>query len=632
MIKKQRIYAKPYDDINSPFTVDERGAFAEFIIQKPEEINEGLSLGATVLTFDLKREGKKFKPFWIAGRIVGLKAISPFNPDRESMLYQEDETTSPYVVLEQIPGGPHHHQPMVVKVALDYEMEIPKEFENDNIVSNYYISPIQRPPSSFSKMFVPEVRDSFEKGEPTLDKILNIKRDGLVLGAVGSGNVPFHRGENFLVYKWDVQDLENKHMFIVGESGSGKTVFLKNLAFELRNLKRSNGKFYNNRVIMLDVQGDIAQLLLPEIDKITLTPRISWQGDANELETRSFITSDYIHERLKPLRLIIPISESKNLSKNASALKILCEKKGIEVEEIGLRLQDLDKPSDVEYLMRISSQQAVLILDQFAEHFKSEQIPVTIEKLRNSITKVLNDPKNRGKATIKNKITGTEYLRSSFGAAQRALDALGKYFDYDIKSNTHSKNPLELFREEGTSIFYLADLNHEERIMWEMQILKWFNQNNDTLNEKLNKNGNEGETFVFFDEAHQIIPQRPMGIANKDVFDRLRSNFERLSREGRKFGINLILSTQSPKDLHEIVPDQCPNKVVMKINPRNAAYAHLSPELAMIASRFNYGQFWFQSPFNGTPNWLRIHSFATPIPHISVKKFFPKIRELSKKS
>lgn len=608
MSTTKRLYAKPYDDIKTPFTIDERGAFAEFIVQDPENLSDEIALGGTILILDRRRDRltNQYSKFWIAGRVVGLRAISPFNPERESMLYQDEENESPYEVLEEISGGPHHHQPMVIRVGLDHELETPDQGVG------FLVSPIQRPPSSFSRLFIPEMLEAKETGEPTLKEILSIKSKGVTLGYVGSGNSPFYHDGLFLPYKLDVDSLENKHTFIVGESGSGKTVFLKNLAFGIRRLN------HKNKVTMVDVQGDIVQLALREVDDIVLKPRMSWQE--NILKTDADLNPEFVEKQLSPIRVIIPKSSEGHPSKNISALKLLCKQKNIEVLEFGLRLQDLHLLSDVEYLMRINSQQAVTLLDQFCEVLDKRE--VTITNLKRQIDAILK--KYQG-PTITSPKTGTTYYRSSFEAAQRALDALSKHFDYDEDSLNQVQNPLDIIKQDGTNIMYLADLNHEQRLMWEMQVLKWLNDNNDSINKE-----GEGETYVFFDEAHQIIPSRPIGIADKETFDRLRSNFERLSREGRKFGINLILSTQSPKDLHEIVPDQCPNKVVMKINPRNAQYAFLEPELAMIASRFNYGQFWFQSPFNGTPNWLRIHSAAIPLPHMSVKKFWPNIRKAVK--
>lgn len=615
---EKRLFAKPYDDIKTPFTIDDKGAFAEYVIQHPDELPDHLAIGASVIITDVKKAVNGLIKYWIAGRIVGMKSISPFNPERENMLYQDDENENPFNILENLPGGPHNHQPMVLRIQLDQELE-----QNED-QDGYYISPIQRPPTALSRMMLPEMKSDNEK-HPTLQTILNIKSTGISIGCVGSGNIPLTNEKNeFLNYKIDVLHLENKHMFIVGESGSGKTVFLKNLAYEIRKFKGDAGEL-DNRVIMVDVQGDIVQLLLPQLDNILLKPRLSWQKDYNDCEERKIINTESVQENLRPFQLIIPKSATGNLSKNLSSLKVLCKKHGIAVEEVSLRLQDLNQPSDVEYLFNVSSPQVAMLLDGLADWLKGQNKKVAIPHLQFLI--------QRGKTKVNNGSImsefGVPFYESTYGAAERALKSLSRYFDYDLEAINDDESPLNLLKNKGTSIVYLADLNSEERIMWEMQMVKWFNDNNDNLNFDADNN-QIGETYVFFDEAHQIIPAHPIGIANKETFDRLRSNFERLAREGRKFGINLILSTQSPKDLHEIVPEQCPNRVVMKINPRNAAYAFLDPELAIVASRFNYGQFWFQSPFNGTPNWIRIHSAATPLPHESVKKFWPKVIEAAK--
>jgi hypothetical protein len=612
----KRLLAKPYDDVKTPFTIDDKGAFAEYVIQHPDDLPDHLAIGASVIIADVKKTVEGLKKYWISGRIVGMKSISPFNPERENMLYQEDETENPFNILEDLPGGPHNHQPMVLKIELDQELE-----KNGKSLS-YFVSPIQRPPSALSRLFLPKMKDNGDE-HPSLTTILDIKTSGLAIGCVGSGNTPLRDDSNFLTYKLDVTDLENKHAFIVGESGSGKTVFLKNLAYEIRKTKDSN---FDNRVIMIDVQGDIVQLLLPNLDDIILKPRIAWQETYNNSNERNDITSESVQKTLAPLQLIIPKSNSGILSQNLSSLKLLCRKEGINVEEISLRLQDLGTPSDVEYLFNVSSPQVPLLLDGLADWLKGQKRKVAIENLKHLLKKGKTKVKGNGQILSE---FGVSFYESTYDAAERALESLSRYFDYDEDAIKDDKSPLELLNQKGTTIIYLADLNLEERIMWEMQIVKWLNDNNDKINFST-ADVQSGETYVFFDEAHQIIPAKPIGIADKETFDRLRANFERLAREGRKFGINLILSTQSPKDLHEIVPEQCPNRVVMKINPRNAAYAYLDPELAIVASRFNYGQFWFQSPFNGTPYWIRIHSPATPIPHESVKKFWPKVRAAAK--
>lgn len=589
----QKSYARPYHDVNSPFGVDERGAFAEYIIHDPSKMPE-LALGATALI----RDRRENLDMWIACRVAGLKIISPFNPEKQSMLYLQDEKYDANEVLKPLDdlNGPHTHQPMIIRV------EMLREMLSDDSSSNGFISSaIQRPPSAVSKLIFPNVARVEGDPSPSLEQILNIREQGLELGMIGFGNAPYETDNKFLTYRWDIENLDNKHVFIVGESGSGKTVLLKNLAYQIRKRNKKD------RVILTDVQGDISQLLFWDFADAygkanILEPRLAWQRKV-ERETK-----EQAKKHLEPFQLVIPKIKNDEKDEDLVRLKRLANNRGVIVKEISLRLQDLSNPSDVEYLFRITSEQAPGLLDDVAESLKSRNEKPTIERLDAALNRLLGN--NTG-STIVLPTSGVSYYRSTYEAARRALQNLKRYFDIDSDAIKSEQNPLNVFEFNGTTILYLDHLNQDERLMWEMQLVKWLYENKKEMS----------NTYVFFDEAHQIIPAKPNSFGSPGVFERLRSNFEKLAREGRKFRINLILSTQNPKDLHEIVPEQCPTRIVMKINPKNAKYAFLDDGLEYIANSFGQGQFWIQSPFNGTPDWIRVHSIAPPLPHEPMESF-----------
>ena len=591
MSEHRKDYARPYADVNTPFIVDERGAFAEFIVQDPDLMPE-LALGTTVIVKDISQG----EIYFVSGSVVGLRAISPFSPARENLLYIEPDHEDPTELLESL-TGPHTHQPMVIRVKLEQEM---KPIEGEE--RKFALSAVQRPPTARSHMSFPEIVPG-DNPAPSLQEILNVKPEGLNLGKIGFGNEPYENSGNYLTYRWDIANLDNKHIFIVGESGSGKTVFLKNLAYQIRKNNSST------RIIMTDVQGDIVQLLLPNVAE-KISPR-GWQKNLQ------YESPDDIIDKLSPFQLLVPARKGE-ASTNVIALKRLAEKNGIEVNEIGLRMQDVNLPSDVEYLFNVSSDQVAMLLDDQAEFIRSKNQPATLDFLKRSLERKLNDQNIRGNQIPND--AGTSFYRTTYFAALRALRSLGNYFDHHQLSLSSSENPLDCLDFPGTTIFYLDELDHDERVMWEMQLVKW-------LYERKKDNWN---AFVFFDEAHQIIPAKPSGLGSDGTFDRLRVNFERLAREGRKFGINLVLSTQNPKDLHPIVDEQCPTKIVMKINPRNARYVNLRDDLATIANRFSHGQFWIVSPFNDTPDWVRVHSEATPLPHESMTRFWTRVIQKAK--
>jgi len=586
-----QIIATPYADVKNPFSVNEKGATIDYMLTDPETAQD-IVLGSSLLIKD-KRDGKDI---WIVATAVELSTILPFEIERENRLYIDADSDPTKILAETT--GPHTIQRMIIRVRLEYEMTKASGSER-----KFIYSPVQRPPSSSSYLFFPAVLATSTE-DPSLHDMLNIKSEGLDLGAVGYGNTPYQKDDKFLIYKWDIKNLDNKHIFIVGESGSGKTVFLKNLALQIRlNNKKA-------RIIMTDVQGDISQLLLPDIIKV---PDVTnWQ---EKIPRKSL---DESIEALKPFQLVIPVSSDKGRQDNVNALKKLAQKRGVTVKEIGLRLQDLTNPSDVEYLFRVASEQVAILLDEEAETLDGKNQKHSLEALRAVITKAIRDSKGANQITSSG---GTPYYSSTYNAALRALKTLGTYFDFDQVSMQVSENPLECFTFSGTTIFFLEYLDYDERIMWEMQLVRWL----------YNRKRELGNTFVFFDEAHQIIPARPPGGSSNGTFDRLRKNFESLSREGRKFGINLVLSTQSPRDLHEIVPEQCPTRIVMKIDPRNADAALLEKDLAFMANRFGKGQFWMISPFNDTPNWIKIHSWVPNLPHESMAQFWEKIREQARK-
>lgn len=596
--------AKPYHDIGTPFSVDNQGAYAEYIIHDPDNMKD-LGLGATVVIWDY--DFIQHRNLWIAGQVIGLRAISPFNPQRESMLYQKDDTFNEvYHQLEEV-NGPHTHQPMIIKVELSRVMTQTDGITN---LAHFSVSPVQKPPSGVSRLFFPDVKSSSSIVDrpPSLEEILNIKTNGIVLGMIGFGNTPYEIENEFLEYRWDIDRLDNKHIFIVGESGSGKTVFLKNLAYQVRKNGQVNSE--QNRVILTDVQGDISQILLWDMQNI-LQPRLAWQERVVQ------DNQEKAKEYFEDFQLLVPMTKD-GVPGDVQNLMDLAERRGVKVELLSLRMEDLQTPGEVDFLFRTNSEQVPMLLEDISEGLRTNSQIRTITRYEMAINNLLNGNNN---PQIIMPTSGIGYYRSTFEAARRALRSLRDYFDLDQAVLGKPENPLDKLRFQGTTIFYLDHLNQEEKFMWEMQLVKWLYHNKKDMS----------NTFVFIDEAHQIIPAKPVAFGNKEVFERLRSNFEKLAREGRKFRLNLILSTQSPTDLHAIVPEQCPTKIIMKINPNNAKAATLDQHLANIASSFTQGQFWIQSPFNGTPDWVRVHSAAPPVPHEPMNTFRGKIENQAEK-
>ena len=67
---------------------------------------------------------------------------------------------------------------------------------------------------------------------------------------------------------------------------------------------------------------------------------------------------------------------------------------------------------------------------------------------------------------------------------------------------------------------------------------------------------------LFCDEAHLYIPLRSEGDAANEVSIKI---FEKIAKEGRKYGVGLVIISQRPSEVNHTVLSQCNNLVAMRL-------------------------------------------------------------------
>lgn len=79
---------------------------------------------------------------------------------------------------------------------------------------------------------------------------------------------------------------------------------------------------------------------------------------------------------------------------------------------------------------------------------------------------------------------------------------------------------------------------------------------------------NEYPIHIVIEEAHRYISERD----SENIFQ-AKKIFERIAKEGRKYGMSLIISSQRPSELSKTVLSQCSNFIVHRImNPEDLLY------------------------------------------------------------
>ncbi len=77
------------------------------------------------------------------------------------------------------------------------------------------------------------------------------------------------------------------------------------------------------------------------------------------------------------------------------------------------------------------------------------------------------------------------------------------------------------------------------------------------------KQENRHPIALFCDEAHLYIPER----TNQDSSSELGlKNFERIAKEGRKYGVNLTVISQRPSEVNRTVLSQCNNFISLRLS------------------------------------------------------------------
>lgn len=67
---------------------------------------------------------------------------------------------------------------------------------------------------------------------------------------------------------------------------------------------------------------------------------------------------------------------------------------------------------------------------------------------------------------------------------------------------------------------------------------------------------------LFCDEAHNYIPDRSQADSAADVSIRI---FEKIAKEGRKYGLSLVVISQRPSEVNRTVLSQCNNVIAMRL-------------------------------------------------------------------
>ena len=192
---------------------------------------------------------------------------------------------------------------------------------------------------------------------------------------------------------------------------------------------------------------------------------------------------------------------------------------------------------------------------------------------------------------MKTLISNVEKLKGiDKGAAQGALNRLDDVLDYYgevLSEDTHTD--LTLIIEPGKlNVFNLSGIDEQGADAVVSHYLRRILAERKLFKASGGSRGYPVPVLVVIEEAHVLIP--------KDEASLTKTWASRIAREGRKFGVGLVLVSQRPKGLDPNVLSQTNNKIILRIvEPTDQRYVQqaseqLSEDLLSLLPDLNPGE------------------------------------------
>jgi uncharacterized protein len=373
----------------------------------------------------------------------------------------------------------------------------------------------------------------------------------------------------------------NKHIAIVGSTGSGKSHTLSSIIQKAVSAKDGNFSLNNSHIIIFDIHSeyksafphanfiDISNLALPY-----------WLLNSEELE-----------------EILLDTGERDNYNQSSVFRKLVTENKKKHNPSLGKVFYDTPLFFDITEIQNAlynlknetknskASSRYMIIDSSYICLDSSTTVDTGLllseeEKLSKYFEKELQfHPTKNQNVTKGDYAEGT--LDKFFVRFQEKInqDRLSFLFGADAKGISFEKTLKNLlgYESDNKSNITVIDLSGVpfevlsitvsliSRLIFEHG---YFYKRLRCTNDPLEKINNDVPILLVYEEAHKYVPNSELV-----KFRSSKKSIERIAKEGRKYGVTLLLASQRPSEISETIFSQCNNFIAMRLtNPVDQSY------------------------------------------------------------
>jgi hypothetical protein len=338
----------------------------------------------------------------------------------------------------------------------------------------------------------------------------------------------------------------NKHVAIIGSTGSGKSHTVAKIIQQAVKEKDGNFALNNSHVIIFDIHSEY-QSAFPESNNLTISDLVLpyWLLTSEELEELFIDTDSNDHNQ-------------RNIFKTAVISERVKDFTGNDEQKSKIHY-DSPLPFDIQNVLKFSIEENTKVVDTgevYVSGAKKGQSKTTNGSLNGKLTNFVSRLESKLNDRRLDFLLGEKSKSITFEETIKQL--LGQ------KDGT--KNNVTVLDLSGVPFEVLSiTVSLISRIIFEYGYYYKRVRTKKNPEEKIN---NDTPFLLVFEEAHKYVPKSDLV-----KFRASKASIERIAKEGRKYGVTLLLASQRPSELSETIFSQCNNFIAMRLtNPIDQSY------------------------------------------------------------
>lgn len=338
----------------------------------------------------------------------------------------------------------------------------------------------------------------------------------------------------------------NKHIAIVGSTGSGKSHTLSTIIQKAVAKKNGDYKLNNSHVVIFDIHSEYKSAF-PDANLINTKNLVLpyWMLNSDELQELFLDTESNDHNQRYIFKESVVDERRKNF-------------KGSDQEKTKIHF---DSPLffDIEKVLEFAVNKNNEIIDTgevYASGAKKGQPKTTQGSLHGKLTNFVNRLENKINDKRLDFLLGDSAKNISFEETLAQLIGYKKDDRSNVTVIDLSGVPFEVLSITVSLI---------SRILFEYGYFYKRLRSEKYPEEKIN---NDIPLLLVYEEAHKYVPTSDLA-----KYRASKNSIERIAKEGRKYGVTLLLASQRPSEISETIFSQCNNFIAMRLtNPNDQNY------------------------------------------------------------